>query len=185
MEQNEIKTQAVKLHLHLQIQDQCYCNFTTLHIARETLSCAVTAEDRVTFRTQLFGTRTVNSSVLLGYVRDWVNQDGTTLAVLNSTLSLDTACPLVIDSLGGPQCHQSNAALTSSIVIAIVFAVAIVFAMAVFVPLLITIVCIRRKQKRTVKLRYAQNVSTPYPYTFVSMYIHVHCLYTMFISTEK
>lgn len=103
--------QEIASALQAEIKRQCNCNFTTLHITRETLSCASSsaAADSVTFRAQLFGTQTHSSSVLLGYLQSWIDSGDATLGVSHSTLSADPSCPLVIDSLDVPQCHQSSA----------------------------------------------------------------------------
>lgn len=107
-DRNKTKVQDITRALQAKIKLLCDCNFTSLHITREVLSCSPSAAavDWVSFRAQLFGTQSHSSAVLLEYLQGWIDSGNATLDVLNSRLSTDASCPLVIDSLDMPQCYQ-------------------------------------------------------------------------------
>ena len=133
------------------INQQCDCSFSQDGVVDGEFRCFELNADDVTFRAALRGLAQVSSSVLAGYVQQWV-ASGATVVIQNVRLPLDSNCrdAVIIDSREELECAPAasgtsqglNTGAAAGISAASVLVAVVIVAIIV---LLIVFVCRRRR----------------------------------------
>ena len=96
-----------------ELSRRCQCRIEASHITSDGFLCS--SPEAVTFRAKLSSTEQATSSELIEHMRDWITTPpGAIFPVKAQTLIVDPNCPIMISSLGDPQCEPSAMSATTS-----------------------------------------------------------------------
>ena len=115
------------------INQLCQCGLSSDCITESTFQCFQNSEQQVTFRARLHGTTPPSISELLGHLRTFVSQTGSTIAVQGVSLDVDSSCPVAINTFNDPGCLPPTIAPSDNTAAIIGGVVAVVVVMAVVI----------------------------------------------------
>lgn len=130
------------------IEQRCQCGFNEDLITEGGFQRCL-LDDYVTFRANIYGVGAVSTFQLISFIKDWI-KDEKTIVIQSLRLTLDSVCPVAIDSVSDPDCTASLGTSRSSdgggsdntvaIIGGVVVAVVVVVAIAVVVVVVVVAV---------------------------------------------
>ena len=92
------------------VSNKCNCDFSPSFIRPGRLSCRSTI-NQVVYRSTVIGTNNNNSSMIVGFIEEWVQSSTPAIMVDSFILDVDPSCNVHISSLLEPECSSPNAAI--------------------------------------------------------------------------